>query len=214
MENSHQEYCISIVKMLNFVGIFLSILGSATCLLDVIICIYCAAYNVKITIFAAIFPIFAIGIYFYTTLLNIRLVRIDKTKDKKHFYIIYNIFAFLALTSAFIDGCLKIFMFNFFISFAFFMYFIFGSLTLCITCTANEDLRREREGEPDDDDQLTTVSTQDSMVNKKAKKINNNKQVYQKVPTEVPVISKEVAIEEATITKDQNKEYTGKVTHL
>ena len=107
-------------------------------------------------------------------------------------------------------------MFNFFVSFAFFMYFIFGSLTLCITCTANEDLRREREGEPDDDDQLTTVSSgiQDSTVNKKAKKINNNKQVYQKVPTEVPVISKEVSKEEATITKDPNKEYTGKVTHL
>ncbi|XP_070505872.1 uncharacterized protein [Chironomus tepperi] len=195
MENSHQEYCISIVKMLIFVGIFLSILGTATCLLDVIICIYCAAYNVKISIFAALFPIFAVGIYFYSTLLNIRLVKIDKTKDKKKFYVIYNIFAFLALTCAFIDGCLKIFMFNFIVSFAFFIYFIFGSLTLCITCTANEDLRREREGDPDDGDQLTTVS---SSVQSSS------------VPTEVPVIS----IDSTKVNKDQSDAYTGKVTHF
>ena len=50
MESSHQEYCVSIVKMLIFVGFLLSVVGSAACLLDVIICIYCAASNVKITV--------------------------------------------------------------------------------------------------------------------------------------------------------------------
>jgi len=107
-------------------------------------------------------------------------------------------------------------MFNFYISFAFFIYFIFGSLTLCITCTANEDLRREREGDPDDDDQLTTVSSnvQDPMHSKNAKKVTNNKQIYQKVPTEVPVISKSISKEEAIDTNDEKEVYSGKVTHF
>lgn len=96
------------------------------------------------------------------------------------------------------------------------MYFIFGSLTLCITCTANEDLRREREGDPDDDDQLTTVSSSvhETMTSKSGKKVISNKQVYQKVSTEVPVISKDVSKEDLKNIKEQGEVYTGKVTHF
>ena len=89
------------------------------------------------------FTFTAIVMYFFTAIYSSCLLCIDGS-NSSNIFDSFNFFALVSVICAFFDGYMK-FSLNPIVSLMFFVYFGLGALCLFVTCTAEQEIKKEKQ---------------------------------------------------------------------
>ncbi|CAG9812111.1 unnamed protein product [Chironomus riparius] len=143
MAKSEQKYCTSTSNMIILIGIILSILGIAATVTDFYYYLYFARNRLPISTGHLFFIFTAIVMYFLAAIYSSCLLCLDGLRASKVFDS-YNFFTIVSVICALFDGFMKISL-NPIVSLMFFVYCGLGALSLVVTWTAENELKKEKQ---------------------------------------------------------------------